>query len=128
LQTGASCGDQIAVALACPVVALHPERDEVVVYGGAIHLSKDYTEVSGVRQYGLVCLPSREAWNEPIEGAYVARLSQEHGILHVPQPALRKIRVGDLVCVLPAHACLTAQAMGAYLTLTGRKIDMLRAP
>lgn len=31
--------EDISVALACPVVAKHAERREVVVYGGAIHLS-----------------------------------------------------------------------------------------
>jgi hypothetical protein len=27
--------------------------------------------------------------------------------------------------VLPAHSCLTAQAMGAYVTLTGEKIPLM---
>ena len=126
-KTGSCAWNQIAVALACPVVALHPERNEAVVYGGAIHLSKDYTEIDGSRQYGLVCLPTEEAWSQPLEGAYVARLSQEHGILHLPSPDLANLRVGDLVFILPAHSCLTIQAMGAYQTLTGKKIEMLRA-
>lgn len=127
LRTGSCAWDQIAVALACPIVALHPERSEAVVYGGAIHLSKDYTEVEGIRQYGLVCLPSGDGWSQPLEGAYVVRLSQEHGILHIPLPALARLRVGDLVFILPAHSCLTVQAMGSYLTLTGKKIEILRA-
>ncbi|MBN1371936.1 MAG: alanine racemase [Anaerolineaceae bacterium] len=127
LRTSSCTWDQIAVALACPAVALHPERSEVVVYGGAIHLSKDYTEVDGIRQYGLVCLPRGDGWGQPLEGAYVARLSQEHGILHVPPPALARLRAGDLVFILPAHSCLTVQAMGAYVTLTGKKIEILRA-
>mgnify|MGYP001810701298 CR=1 FL=1 len=33
--------DQIAVALVCPVVAVHHNRLEAVIYGGAIHLSKE---------------------------------------------------------------------------------------
>jgi len=36
-----SCGwPDVAVAVACPVVALHPERGQIVIYGGAVHLSK----------------------------------------------------------------------------------------
>ncbi len=127
LKTGSCTWNQIAVALACPVVALHPERCEAVVYGGAIHLSKDYTEIDGLRQYGLVCLPFEEGWNQPLKGAYVARLSQEHGVLHLPMPDLANLRIGDLVFILPAHSCLTVQAMGAYLTLSGKKIEILRA-
>ena len=39
------------MVIACPVVALHPERKEVIIYGGAVHLSKDnYTD--GVVKYG----------------------------------------------------------------------------
>ena len=38
-----SCSlDEIAVAVACPVVAIHPERNEVVIYGGAVHFSKEF--------------------------------------------------------------------------------------
>lgn len=127
LKTGSCTWNQIAVALACPVVALHPERCEAVVYGGAIHLSKDYTEIDGLRQYGLVCLPFEEGWSQPLKGAYVARLSQEHGVLHLPMPDLANLRIGDLVFILPAHSCLTVQAMGAYSTLSGKKIEILRA-
>jgi D-serine deaminase-like pyridoxal phosphate-dependent protein len=127
LKVGACTWDQIAVALACPVVALHPERSEAVIYGGAIHLSKDYTEQNSIRQYGLVCLPEGTSWGAPLDGAYVARLSQEHGILHLTHPQLSHLKVGDLVCILPSHSCLTAQAMGSYLTLTGERIKMMRA-
>ncbi len=41
LEIGSCASNQIAVALACPIVARHPERNEVVLYGGAIHLSKE---------------------------------------------------------------------------------------
>ena len=38
-----SCNmDNIAVAVACPVVAVHPQKNELVIYGGAIHLSKEF--------------------------------------------------------------------------------------
>jgi D-serine deaminase-like pyridoxal phosphate-dependent protein len=119
VQIGVCGWEDIAVALACPVVALHPERGEAVIYGGAIHLSKDYFEVGGVRQYGLVCLPEGNHWGPPLQAGCVARLSQEHGILRLDPSDLARIRVGELVCILPAHSCLTVQAMGRYLTLEG---------
>ena len=43
-----SCGEaDVAAAVACPVVAVHAVRLEVVVYGGAIHLSKEDFVSSG---------------------------------------------------------------------------------
>jgi D-serine deaminase-like pyridoxal phosphate-dependent protein len=116
------------------VVALHPERSEAVVYGGAIHLSTEALEWEGRRIHGLVALPpaapssdgTAPRWARPLAGAYVARLSQEHGILHLSTPDLARLRVGDLVCILPAHSCLTAQCMGGYRTLSNRRVEMMR--
>lgn len=115
--------ENIGVALACPVVAKHPDRREVVVYGGAIHLSKDTLDVEGKLSYGLPALPQGEGWGEPMPHARVDRLSQEHGILWIPGPEFEQIAVGDLVFILPAHSCLTVQAMGDYLSLKGEKIS-----
>ena len=80
---GACHWEDIAVALACPVVALHPERNEAVIYGGAIHLSKDFYEQNNRRIYGLISLPSGDRWTAPLQDAWVDRVSQEHGILHL---------------------------------------------
>lgn len=116
---------QIAVAAACPIVALHPERETVILYGGAIHLSKDNWLQNGSLYYGLVALPTDTGWSEPVPGAYVAALSQEHGILHVPAGQFHQFQIGELACILPAHSCLTAQALGCYLTLDGQWISMM---
>jgi D-serine deaminase-like pyridoxal phosphate-dependent protein len=115
----------VAVALACPVVALHPERETVIVYGGAIHLSKDTWKENNVSSYGLVALPNEQGWGDLIPGAYVYSLSQEHGLVHIPASAMAQIQIGDLLCILPAHSCLTIQAMQKYLTLDGRWVDTL---
>jgi D-serine deaminase-like pyridoxal phosphate-dependent protein len=125
LQIGSCQWQDIAVALACPVVALHPERSEAVVYGGAIHLSKDFLEVGELRSYGLVCLPQGKRWGAPIKGAYVRGLSQEHGMLKLPQDTLRKLKIGNLICILPVHSCLTVQVMGCYTTLDGKTIETI---
>jgi D-serine deaminase-like pyridoxal phosphate-dependent protein len=127
VQIGSCQARDIAVALACPVVALHPERDEAIIYGGAIHLSKDFMLEGERRMYGWVCLAdeSNDRWSAPLPGAYVAGLSQEHGILHIPAAQHAQIHVGDLVCVLPAHSCLTVTLMKRYLTLDGRIIETM---
>ena len=38
---GSCTTKQIATCLACPVVAKHFDRNQIVIYGGAVHLSKD---------------------------------------------------------------------------------------
>lgn len=118
---------QMAIAVACPVVAIHPERETAVVYGGAIHLNKDFTTYQGQRAYGLVALPAGNGWGEPLEGAYVSSLSQEHGLVHLPQRWLGQIAVGDLLLVLPAHSCLAVTALKSYLTLDGRRIETMNS-
>jgi len=117
--------DQIAVAVACPVVAVHPERETVIVYGGAIHMNKDFTSYQGERAYGLVALPTATGWSEPLQGAYVSSLSQEHGLVHMPRPWLSQVQVGDLLVILPAHSCLAVSALKHYLTLDGRPISTM---
>ena len=130
LSLGVCEFSDIAVAVACPVVAVHPEREEVVIYGGAVHLSKETIAWNGEETYGLVATPREEGWGNPIPDTYVARLSQEHGILHYPIAAMRShpIFVGDLALVIPAHSCLTVQALGQYHTLEGRKIRTMLHP
>jgi D-serine deaminase-like pyridoxal phosphate-dependent protein len=128
---GACTAGDIAVALACPVVARHPERNEAVIYGGAVHLSKDWMPGEGPVRHGLVALPaalqggSGDGWGNPLAGAYVDRLSQEHGVVHLESEDLDRLRIGDLVCVLPVHSCLTVQVMGEYMTLKGRRVGVM---
>lgn len=103
----------IAVAVACPVVALHPERSEMVIYGGAVHLSKEFIAADNSFQlYGyLVRLDKNFHWEDPVAGAYVSALSQEHGIIRLPEKELKTFRPGDLVGILPVHSCLTANLL-----------------
>jgi len=39
---GACTPNDIAIAVACPIVAKYEQRKEIVIYGGAVHLSKDW--------------------------------------------------------------------------------------
>ncbi|HMQ08379.1 MAG TPA: alanine racemase [Saprospiraceae bacterium] len=114
-----SCNiEQVAVSVECPVVAIHVEREEVVVYGGAVHLSKErmhwdpYGEI-----YGLVARSDENKWNTPLEGCYMARLSQEHGIVRIHHPILSRLRVGDTLKILPVHSCLTAHQLLNHITM-----------
>ena len=122
-----SCGpSQIALALACPVVATYPARNEVVVYGGAVHFSKDFImDENGLASYGAVVPLARTGWEMPPTGMYVKALSQEHGIVHASGADIQMVKPGDLLGILPVHSCLTADAMGGYVTLEGERISRL---
>ncbi len=107
--------EQIAVSVCCPVVAKNIERNEIAIYGGAIHLSKEFIENSFLdRVYGLLALGDGRDFTEIIDGGFVKSLSQEHGICHIPQEYLSRIKVGDLLFVLPVHSCLTCNLLKEY--------------
>lgn len=110
---GVCRAEEIAVTAACPVVAKHPERGEVVIYGGAVHLSKEaIRDAEGKEIFGLVALPHpQEGWSSPLPQTYVARISQEHGIIKARAAVISGIQVGDLLMVLPVHSCLTADLL-----------------
>lgn len=116
-QLGSCSHEQIAVAVACPVVTKHKERYEIVIYGGAIHFSKEYILSNNIKQFGLVCELGENGWSAPIKDNYVSSLSQEHGILKCTKRFFKKIETGDLIVVLPIHSCLTSNLMPGYLTL-----------
>ncbi|MFW6347809.1 MAG: amidophosphoribosyltransferase, partial [Cyclonatronaceae bacterium] len=120
--------EDIAVALAAPIVEKEPSRNEVVVHGGGIHLSKDQLDIEGVgKLYGRVAELSETRWNPPLPlpENYVRKLSQEHGIIRLSQEAFRRVEVGGLLAILPVHSCLSADCMGGYLTETGAYISMM---
>ena len=123
-RIGVCTSSRIAVAAACPVVAVHPERGEAVLYAGAVHLSKESIPADdGSPMFGAICELDGAGWSDPVEGAWLRSLSQEHGIARLPERLLRAIVPGDLLAVLPVHSCLTAEALRGYLTLEGIPVD-----
>jgi D-serine deaminase-like pyridoxal phosphate-dependent protein len=112
-QLGACSIDNIAVAVACPIVSIFPLRGELAIYGGAVHLSKEHIEAeNGFKLFGYVVrLKADHSWAEPISGAYVYSLSQEHGLIKMPEKDLLQFQPGDLIGVLPVHSCLTAHQL-----------------
>lgn len=106
---GACRIDDIALTLACPVVDIYPERNTAIIYGGAIHFSKDfYLKEDGNTSFGQMVLLQDEVWGEAVEGAFLRGLSQEHGVLTAPSEVIKRLKPGQLLAFLPAHSCLTA--------------------
>jgi D-serine deaminase-like pyridoxal phosphate-dependent protein len=109
--------------MACPVVAKHPERNTCIVYGGAIHFSKDFIMTRGVQNFGPVVQLTDGGWSAPVEGAFVSSLSQEHGVVSLPPDFLDTLKIGSLLGVIPVHSCLTADCMRGYRALGGMHCD-----
>ena len=123
-RIGSCSTDQIAVAMACPVVAIHKERNEIIIYGGAVHFSKERIEDPTMGTlYGAVAEDRQEGWGEIIEGMYLSKLSQEHGTIQVPGHLINNYNIGDIIKIIPVHSCLTSQCMRSYLTTKGKMIS-----
>jgi len=123
-QIGSCSFDEIAVCLACPVVAIHAERNEVVLYGGAVHLSKDSIAYKNGRYFGKAVKLTKKGWNSDLLGT-VDRISQEHGILKIHSSMIDDINIGDIIGVIPVHSCLTADIQGHYLSTSGERIEKI---
>ncbi len=127
LELGSCDETDIAAAVACPVVAVHAARNEAVLYGGAIHLSKEDVPIrGGGRIYGRVCRPRGLGWGRMLARTALVALSQEHGVIRTTPEEARRIKPGDLLYVLPAHSCLTVDLFCSYLRTDGERIPTIR--
>lgn len=123
-QIGSCSADDIAVAMACPVVAKHLDRHEIIIYGGGIHFSKDRLVLSnGQTVYGQLVSPSDLSWSITADTSYVRSLSQEHGVIAASPEVFKRTKIGDIVYILPVHSCMTADLMKKYQLTNGHLID-----
>jgi D-serine deaminase-like pyridoxal phosphate-dependent protein len=123
-----SCSfEQIAIAVACPVVAKHKSRNEIVIYGGAIHLSKEVIyDKKNQKTFGLIVKLKNGKWEKPIPETYVSNLSQEHGIIKTTSEVFDQIKIGETIGVIPVHSCLTANLLSQYTTTNNKIIKKFR--
>ncbi|WP_074406761.1 alanine racemase [Aquimarina megaterium] len=124
-KIGSNSISQIAVAMTCPIVAIHEDRSEIVVYGGGVHFSKDRLEDKEGTIFGRVVEKTEMGWGNIILGMYVNSLSQEHGIISVPKSEINNYKIGDCLLILPIHSCMTANLMKSYLDINNKVITRL---
>lgn len=116
--------EDVAVALAVPVVDIKKEKKEILVHGGGVHLAKDVlVEPDGSKNFGEVVYLHENGWEFPMQRSFLKSISQEHGLIKASDELLSKVKVGDLLGILPIHSCMTADCMGRYLGLNGEWID-----
>ncbi|MEN8154446.1 MAG: alanine racemase [Acidobacteriota bacterium] len=119
--------NEIAVALAVPVVSKHKSRMEIVIYGGAVHLSKERLLSPGKDyHYGFASHLRSEGWEIPDGESYVSALSQEHGVVKCSEEFFNSINIGDIIAIIPVHSCLTANLSESYRTVRGDRIEKFR--
>lgn len=124
VHLGSCKREDISVCLAVPVVDIRLDRKEILIHGGGVHLAKDVLiQPDGTKNFGEVVLLTENGWTIPNHYSFVKSISQEHGIIQASEELLRSVKVGALLGILPVHSCMTADAMGSYLNLSGQKID-----
>ncbi|MBN1197009.1 MAG: alanine racemase [Candidatus Aminicenantes bacterium] len=114
----------IAVRLICPVIGSYPQRGEVVVHGGKVHLSAEsISGDDGKPFFGMVAAcHAADPWPMPLPRARVRSLSQEHGVVFLGGRRAARFLPGDLLAILPVHSCLTADLSKHIIDLQGRRI------
>lgn len=104
--------DEIAAAVICPVVSVYPERNEGLIYGGAVHLSKEaLTAHNGKKIFGLVVPFTKGSWGNAEGDDFLLSVSQEHGVFRMESAWSKSLQPGDLVAVIPVHSCLAADLL-----------------
>ncbi|MEY3395849.1 MAG: hypothetical protein RL346_2086 [Verrucomicrobiota bacterium] len=126
-QVGSCRTDDIAVATACPVIGKYEDDLKVVVYGGAVHLSKDSIMIDGERIFGQLALPAENGWEVvPLSEGKMVSCCQEVSKLKVSPKVFERIELGKTVYILPAHSCLAAEMHPRYLTTNGKVLERFR--
>lgn len=122
-----SCGlEDVAAAVACPVVEVHKQQKRMIIYGGAVHFSKDFIEAdAGFRLYGYLVNLSRDGWSGPVAGAWLSSVSQEHGVVRFSDEAVNNYKAGDIIGILPVHSCLAVSALREIFTTDGQHCPVM---
>jgi D-serine deaminase-like pyridoxal phosphate-dependent protein len=107
--------DDIAISVLSSVIAVQPDKGQIVIDAGWMALSRDRgTATQPVDQgYGLAC----DADGVPIPDLIVAAANQEHGLIRLREGSsqpLPDLKVGDLIRILPNHACATGAQHDVY--------------
>ncbi|MGB7062175.1 MAG: alanine racemase [Candidatus Zixiibacteriota bacterium] len=125
-KLGACTEDEIAVAIACPVVGRYKDRKQIVIYGGLVHLSNTYiTDEKGRKIFGYLTSLKNGTFGPINRKAPVTGLSQEHGVVQANKNFLDGIETGDLILVFPIHSCLTCDLHDGYRTIEGKVVSRL---
>jgi D-serine deaminase-like pyridoxal phosphate-dependent protein len=124
---GACKTENIAIAMACPVISKYAERNEILIYGGAVHFSKDKIQKNDGDYFGAVVkFDESMKWSEIEQNSYHRMISQEHGVISCDQQFFDSVNIGDIIGILPIHACLTIDKAWKVISTYGIEIDRMK--
>lgn len=108
---GSCTPGDIAICLAAPVLEVNTDQQRVLLHAGWVQLGKDQLPDG---TYGrLVRLNADHSWNANEIIGKMVKLSQEHGTAEISDIVLSGLSPGDMVGILPVHACATVHGMRA---------------
>ncbi len=125
-RLGSCRSGQIAAVVVCPVVEVHEERSQLIIYGGAVHFSKDTVLIEDRKVFGCGIRMQENALEKPDLSVKLVKVSQEHGIVEYPAGMRGNFKPGDLLYLIPAHSCLAANLLNAR-TFNGEELNLFRA-
>lgn len=101
----------IAVCLSAPVLEVSAGQRRIILHAGWVQLGKDQLKDG---TYGrLVRLNADLSWNANETIGKLIKLSQEHGTAEMAVDWINKLAPGDMIGILPVHACATVHGMRA---------------
>ena len=123
-QIGACLQEDIAVVVACPVIGTYPDRERIIIYGGAVHFSKEFIlDESGDRVFGYLAPVVDDRWRAADPSVRIISLTQEHGKVSAPVDFIEKVDIGDILLFMPVHSCLTCNLHRHYMTMDGEQVS-----
>ena len=102
-------------------MSIYVDREEVLIYGGSVHFSKDSLSDNENDIFGYVY--SGETWTVSNKIGYIKSLSQEHGIVKLEKKV--ELKIGDKLNVIPVHSCLAIDKMGSFYE-SGRRVEIMK--
>lgn len=104
----------LAVTVLCRVASRYPERNSILMDGGALGFSKDVAPQGG---FGTVV--GKAHWR-------IVKLAQEHSVVaDVSDEDFKIVNVGDVFRVVPNHSCLTAACYEFFLVIENNGDDIV---
>ncbi len=107
--------EDIAISVLTSVISINKDIDAIIIDAGWMALSRDIGNPCHKVDYGYgqVC----DINGKIIEDLIVVNVQQEHGIIKIRKGSkaiLPQIKQGDMLRILPNHACATASAYNRY--------------
>ena len=107
--------EDIAISVLTSVISINKDINAIIIDAGWMALSRDIGNPCHKVDYGYgqVC----DINGKIIEDLIVVNVQQEHGIIKIRKGSkalLPQIKQGDMLRILPNHACATASAYNRY--------------